>query len=178
MANLASIARPYALAAFECARDKQQLGEWKAFLMSAAIVSRDRTVQRLLADPERTPKELFGLYETVLASILNKEQENFLLLLAQNRRLDALPEMVDGFNVLVAAQENICTARVITAIAATEDFQQKITKALAAKTKREVTLISEVDPEIIGGAIIHLGDNVIDGSVRGKLARLLEFSLR
>ena len=178
MANLSSIARPYALAAFECARDKQQLAEWKAFLESASTITRHLTVQKLLSDPERTPNELYDLFDGVLDSTLNQEQKNFLKLLAHNRRLDALPEMADSYNACVAALENICTARIVTAIAATEDFQQRIAKALSARTKREVKLHCEVDPDILGGAIIHLGDSVIDGSVRGKLNRLLEYSLR
>lgn len=178
MANLSSIARPYALAAFECAREKKQLAEWKAFLLAAATVSRQPSVQRLLADPERTPDALYSLFEDVLASVITSEQKNLLMLLAQNRRLTVLPELVAAYSAHVNTFENICTARVITAIAANEEFQQKITKALTARTQRDVKLHCEVDPEILGGAIIHIGDRVIDGSVRGKLTRLLEFSLR
>lgn len=178
MANLSNIARPYALAAFECARDQSQLQEWKLFLIAAATVSRQPSVQRLLSDPERTPKALFDLFKDVLAAIITTEQKNLLMLLADNRRLNALPEMVDAFNAHVNAHEKICTVRVVTAIAANDDFQQKIAKALTIRTQREVKLHCEIDPDIIGGAIIHIGDRVIDGSVRGKLTRLLEFSLR
>jgi len=178
MANLSSIARPYALAAFEYARDQQQLVEWKAFLMSAAMMTRHPAVRRMLANPEITSNELYSLYEGVLSRMLSQEQKNFLRLLAQKRRMDALPEMVEAYSAHVAALEKVCTARLITAIAAPENFQQSIAKALAKRTQREVKLHCEIDPDILGGAIIHLGDSVIDGSVRGKLARLLEFTLR
>jgi F-type H+-transporting ATPase subunit delta len=178
MANLSSIARPYALAAFEFARTNSQLAEWKAMLISAASMTRNKNVQRLLADPERTPNELFSLFDDVLGSMLNQEQKNFLRLTAQNRRLNALPEMVEAYSAHVAALEKICTARVITAIPATDGFQQKIAQALTIRTQRDVKLHCEVDPDILGGAIIHIGDRVIDGSVRGKLTRLLEYSLR
>ncbi|HTM64193.1 MAG TPA: F0F1 ATP synthase subunit delta [Gammaproteobacteria bacterium] len=178
MANLSNIARPYAQAAFECARDQQQIAEWKAFLMSAATVSRNHSVQRLLADPERTPASIYKLFEEVLESVISAEQKNLLLLLSQNRRLDVLPEITDAYNAYVAAFEKICTARVVTAVSANDDFRQKVARALTIRTQREVNLVCEVDPGIIGGAIIHLGDRVIDGSVRGKLTRLLEFSLR
>jgi F-type H+-transporting ATPase subunit delta len=178
MANLSNIARPYALAAFECARDQQQIAEWKAFLMSAATVSRQPSVQRLLNDPERTPQALYDLFNDVLATIITSEQKNLVMLLAENKRLNVLPEIADGFNAHVAAYEKICTVRVVTAIAASEAFQQKIAKSLSIRTQREVKLHCEVDPGILGGAIIHIGDRVIDGSVRGKLTRLLEFSLR
>lgn len=178
MANLSNIARPYALAAFECARDQQQIAEWKAFLMSAATVSRQPSIQRLLNDPERTPKALYDLFNDVLVTIITDEQKNLVKLLAENKRLNVLPEIIDAFNAHVATYEKICTVRVVTAIAASEEFQQKIAKSLSIRTQREVKLHCEVDPGILGGAIIHIGDRVIDGSVRGKLTRLLEFSLR
>lgn len=178
MANLSNIARPYALAAFECARDQSQLQEWKAFLVAAATVSRQPSVQRLLADPERTPKSLYDLFEDVLAAIITTEQKNFLMLLADNRRLNVLSEISEAFNAHVDAYEKICTVRIVTAVATNDDFQQKIARALTIRTQRDVKLNCEVNPSILGGAIIHIGDRVIDGSVRGKLTRLLEFSLR
>lgn len=178
MANLSNIARPYALAAFECARDQQQIAEWKAFLLAAATVSRNISVQRLLADPERTPTALNKLFEDVLATIITTEQKNLLMLLAQNRRLTVLPEIADAFSAHVATFEKICSARVVTAVAANDDFKEKVARALTIRTQREVNLVCEIDPSIIGGAIIHIGDRVIDGSVLGKLKRLLEFSLR
>lgn len=178
MANLTNIARPYALAAFECARDKSQIAEWKGFLFSAAAVSGQPSVQRLLADPERTSKELYDLFEDVLATIITTEQKNFLSLLAQNKRLNVLDEIAQAYEAHVAAYEKICTVRVVTAVAANDDFKDKVARALTIRTQRDVKLHCEVDTSILGGAIIHIGDRVIDGSVRGKLTRLLEFSLR
>lgn len=178
MANLSSIARPYALAAFEYARDKQQLVEWKAFLMSAAMITRHPSVQRMLANPENTSNDLYSLYDDVLSSISSQEQKNFLRLLAQKRRMNALPEIVEAYSTHVAALEKICGARLVTAVEAPESFQQSIAKALSKRTQRDVKLHCEIDPDILGGAIIHLGDSVIDNSVRGKLNRLLEFILR
>lgn len=178
MANLSSIARPYALAAFEYARETSQLAEWKSFLMTASMITRHPSVQRLLANPETSSQALYSLYEDILSSQVTAEQKNFLKLLAQKKRLNALPEMVEAYGVHVAALEKICTARMITAVAAPESLQQSIIKALAKRTQREIKLHCEIDPDILGGAIIHLGDSVIDGSVRGKLNRLLEFTLR
>lgn len=178
MANLSSIARPYALAAFEYARDKQQLSAWKAFLESASYAAREPSVKRLLLNPDMSSAKLFDLFSEVLASQLDSEQKNFLLLLAQNKRLMALPEIAELFNVYYAYYEKISTVRVITAIDIKEDFRLKLIQALTKRIQREVKLHCDVDPSIIGGAIIHIGDRVIDGSIRGKLTRLLEFSLR
>lgn len=178
MANLLSIARPYALAAFEYARDHKQLDDWKTFLITAATITRNKSVQRLLEDPEIPSNEVYQLFEGVLKESMNEAQKNFLLLLAQNHRFDVLPEIVINYTAEVAALEKICSASVVTAIPATEDFKQRITEALTNKTQREVNLVYEVDPDIIGGAIIRLGDKVIDDSVRTKLTSLLEYSLR
>src|SRR3990167_1964897 len=125
MANLSNIARPYALATFECARDQQQIAEWKTFLLTAASVSRNPSIQRLLADPERTPTALYDLFEDVLAAIINQEQKNFMRLLAINRRLNVLPEISEGYDAHVAAYEKICTVRIVTAVTANDAFKDK-----------------------------------------------------
>jgi F-type H+-transporting ATPase subunit delta len=174
MTHYANIARPYALAAFEYARDKQQLPAWKGFLASAALTAKDPAVAKLLANPEIEASRLFDLFQGVLASILDAEQKNFLLLLAQNRRLLALPAIADVFDAYYAALEKTSNVRVITAIDIQEDYKQTLTRALSKRIERDVILHCETDPAILGGAIIHIGDNVIDGSVRGKLNRLRE----
>lgn len=178
MANLSSIARPYALAAFDYAHESKQLSEWKAFLMTAAAIVRQPTVAKLLANPEIATQEIYTFFEGLLASNITQEQKNFLRLLAQRRRLNALPDMVEAYSAHVAALEKVCNARVITAIPAPDSFIQNIKAALAKMTQREVNVLNEVEPAILGGAVVHVGDNVIDGSVRGKLNRLLEFLLR
>lgn len=174
MANLSSIARPYALAAFECARDTKQLSEWKAFLEDAAMISRDATVAMLLKNPEFSSTKIFDLYQGVLSSQLNPARKNFLMLLAQNKRFDALPEIFEAYNTYYAALEKSSNVRLVTAITAEKTFKDKLSSAISKRLQRDVALNCEVDPAIIGGAIIHIGDRVIDGSVRGKLNRLLE----
>ena len=174
MTNLSSIARPYALAAFEYAREKQQLPAWKAFLEAASYAAREPAVVKLLTNPEIISSKLYDLFQDVLASMLDNERKNFLLLLAQSKRFMALPAISDLFNAHYAALEKTSNVRVITAIAIQDEFQQKLIQALSKRIQREVTLHCEVDPAILGGAIIHMGDNVIDGSVRGSLSRLRE----
>ena len=178
MANLANIARPYAFAAFEYAREKQQLAMWKSFLQAARLVALNATVAKLLENSEISSNKLFTLFHETLSSIMNTEQKNLLLLLAQNKRLQTLPAIATLFDAYYAALEKISAVRVITAIQTEEPFKQTLTQALTKRIQHDVTLHCEVDPSILGGAIIHMGDHVIDGSIRGKLTRLLEFSLR
>jgi F-type H+-transporting ATPase subunit delta len=170
----ANIARPYALAVFECARDKQDLPAWKAFLESAVSMVRHPDVSRLIQNPETLPEKLFGLFSEVLGSLLNDDKKNFLRLLAQNRRLVVLPEIASTFNQYYAALEKTSLVRIVTATTISKEFEEKLAKALTKRTERAVTLECEIDPSILGGAIIHIGDRVIDGSIRGKLTRLYQ----
>lgn len=178
MADLANIARPYAQAAFEFARDKQQLPEWKIFLMSAAMITRQPLVARLLDNPETQVGQVIELFTDILKPSLDESRKNFLHLLAQNRRLNVLPEIHNVYAAFVAALEKISNVRVVTAIDIDDAYRDKLIKALSKRIQRDVKLHCEVDPTILGGAVIHMGDHVIDGSIRGKLTRLLEFSLR
>jgi F-type H+-transporting ATPase subunit delta len=174
MANLSSIARPYALAAFEYAREKQQLPAWKAFLTSASLVAKQPVIRKLLDNPELSSTKMPDVFQEVLASLLDTERKNFLLVLGQNKRLNVLPEIADLFNTYYTALEKISNVRVVTAVEAQKEFQDTLSHALAKRIQHEVTLHCEIDPAIIGGAVIHIGDRVIDGSVRGKLTRLLQ----
>ncbi|VVC76911.1 ATP synthase subunit delta [Aquicella siphonis] len=174
MANLSSIARPYALAAFECARESRELPAWKAFLEAASCLAKQPAVVRLLGNPELSTARIFDFFHEILAADINAERKNFLLLLSQNKRLNVLPEIAEGFNLYYAALEKISKVRVITAVETPDSFMNKLSQALTKRIQREVSLQCEVDPALIGGAIIHIGDRVIDGSIRGKLTRLLE----
>jgi F-type H+-transporting ATPase subunit delta len=178
MANFSNIARPYALAAFEYAHEKQQLVAWTVFLKEATYITEQSSVTPLLVNPQVLPAQLFDLYQSAFAHPLSVEQQNFLHLLVQNKRLNILPKIMAAFNAYCAQLEKISHVRVVTATTPKEEFKQKLIQALAKRINSHVTLQCDIDPAILGGAIIHMGDNVIDGSIRGKLTRLLEFSLR
>lgn len=173
MANLSSIARPYALAAFEYARLHQQLPAWKNFLETASFIANEKNIVSLMANPELSSAKLFDLFNGILSEQMNAEQNNYLKLLSEHKRLNVLPEILELFNTLYAQLEKISKVRVVTATEVQETFKQKLSQQLTKRIQREVTLQCEIDPAIIGGAIIHIGDRVIDGSIRGKLSRLL-----
>ena len=177
ISKFSNIARPYALAAFEFAKDKSQLSQWKAFIEFATDIVQQPAVTQLLQNPQISVDLLLEFF-TGLLTALTVEQKNFLTLLVQNRRIIFLPEILVLFNSYCASLEKVSVARMITAVPVQEDFRQQLSRALTNRIKRNVTLHCEVDPAILGGAIIHIGDTVIDGSIRGKLTRLLEFSLR
>lgn len=172
--KLTSIARPYALAAFEYALDKHDLAEWQTMLQNAARISENKDMVWLLNDPEVSQTQITEIYEDILKNSLDDERKNFIHLLAEYGRLEALPEMAALFAKYRADYEKTITAEVVSAIPLSSAHQQKFIDALTRRLKRKVSLRCKVDESLIGGALIRAGDLVIDGSVRGKLNRLLE----
>jgi F-type H+-transporting ATPase subunit delta len=178
MANFTSIARPYATAAFEVAREHHQFSEWKAFLETAALVAGNDKVIRAAADPETPKDQLLAFFESLLSSLLDERRKNFLALLVEKKRCVVLPLISKLYNELLTTEAKISTVQLTTAVDIDEVTRQKFEVALKKRTQRDITLQCRIDPEILGGAIIQMDDRVIDGSIRGKLSRLLEFSLR
>jgi F-type H+-transporting ATPase subunit delta len=173
-----NIARPYALAAFEYANENQNVTTWQSFLESAALIASQSSVLPLLSSPEMTAANWVSFFENLLLDQLDAEKKHFLSLLAYNKRLLVLPEIAALFQEYDnAAQKNVYI-KVITAVALDKKMQQAFTHALTKRTHQAVNLRCEIDPAILGGAVIHINDKVIDASLRGKLTRFLAFSLR
>lgn len=173
--EMTTIARPYAIAAFEFALDKNAFAAWETMLDAAALLTQDQAVQQLLSSPNITSQQLESLYGDVLAKLLNTEMTNFIRLLAQNDRLSALPAIADLFKSYRAEQEKKLNVQVISAAKLDNQYQQKLVEALTKRLQRQVNLECEIDPTLLGGAVIVAGDTVIDGSVRGKLDRMVKF---
>lgn len=172
MAELTTIARPYAQAVFRLAQDKQALDAWSDMLGLMAVVASDPDMQRLLDNPRLTEEQLADFFLEICGDQLNDEGRNLIRVLAENRRLDALPEMYRLFQERKSAAEGAVKAELITAFPATEAHTAAILEGLKKRFGREVVLECRTDETLVGGAIIRAGDTVIDGSVRGKLARL------
>lgn len=173
MANLSSIARPYALAAFQYARETEQCVKWRNFLDGAAKITQSSAMMRLLNDPLVATQDILKIYSDLLLP-LDASQKNFLTLLSQNKRFLALPEINEAFLQHEASFQKSSTVKLITATKTTNEFQTSLAAALKKRTQHDIILKCDIDPSIIGGAIIRIGDRVIDASIRGKLNRLLE----
>ncbi|MEO8400885.1 MAG: F0F1 ATP synthase subunit delta [Gammaproteobacteria bacterium] len=173
--KMTTIARPYAVAAFEFASAKNTLPAWEAMLDAAAILAEDPAVQRLLTNPRVTVKQLAKFYSDVLAKSLDSDRANFIHLLAEYNRLPALPEIAALFKQYQAAKEKTLTVQVTSAVNLDEKYKHKLAAALTKRFKRQVSLECNIDADLLGGAIIAAGDTVIDGSIRGKLSRMIEF---
>ena len=174
MAELTTLARPYAKAAFEYAQAHQQLANWSAMLGLAAAVSQDDTMQRVLKAPRLTSKDKATTFVEVCGDKFDGSVSNFIHILAENDRLALLPHVSELFELLKAEQEKSIDVDVTSAFALNDEQQDKLAKVLSARLGREVRLHAAEDAALIGGVIIRAGDLVIDGSVRGKIAKLAE----
>ncbi|MGE8504852.1 ATP synthase F1 subcomplex delta subunit [Ectopseudomonas oleovorans] len=174
MAELTTLARPYAKAAFEHAQAHQQLANWSAMLGLAAAVSLDDTMQRVLKAPRLTSTEKATAFIEVCGDKFDAKVQNFIHVVAENDRLALLPDIFALFELYKAEQEKSIDVDVTSAFALSDEQQDKLAKVLSARLGREVRLHAAEDATLIGGVLIRAGDLVIDGSVRGKLAKLAE----
>lgn len=180
MADSSTVARPYAKALFDLAREAGRLDEWSRALNAAAAIVADEDAQRHLARPELGRGQraefvadlasAFGQGETFAAG----EGRNLLRLLAENDRLEALPDIAAQYDELKAEAENTVRVTLVSAAEVDAALADKVTAALERKLGRKVELELEVDRALLGGAILRAEDRVIDGSVRSRLQRLAE----
>ncbi|WDS34612.1 F0F1 ATP synthase subunit delta [Pseudoxanthomonas sp.] len=169
MSQSITLARPYARAAFGAAQDEQQLPAWSQALGFAAQVAGDPQVSALLLNPQLSREQALVLLSPDGAG---ETFARFLGVLADARRLTLLPEIAALFEQLRAEAERIVLATVTSASELPDGELDVIKAALAKRFGREVQVTTAVDASLIGGAVIDAGDVVIDGSLKGKLARL------
>lgn len=127
----ATIARPYATAAFEYALAKKLLPAWETMLETAAIIANDPQMKKLFLNPHVTQQQLIDLFFEILAPYLDDERENFLYLLAENKRLAALPEIFSLFKEYRSEYEKNMTVAVFSALPLDATYQKKIAQALS-----------------------------------------------
>ena len=172
MAELFSIARPYAQAVFELARSSGDYTGWSQSLSAMAQVSRDPEMKRLIQNPRVSRQEIAQVIADVCGSGVGEEGRNLLRLLAQNRRLHVLPAIADQYENLRAEAERTVQAELESALPVSDSEQQRIADALTARLGRKVELVCRTNETLVGGAVIRAGDLVIDGSVRARLEKL------
>jgi F-type H+-transporting ATPase subunit delta len=172
MAENATLARPYARAAFEHAVAGNALAAWGTFLGGAKLAVGDARVAQLIGNPHVQPAELVELIAGVTGASGNEQAKNFLQLLAANGRVDLLPEIAEQFELLRAEKENTVDVELVSAVALSAEQQQKFQAALTNRLKRTVRLHLAIDPTLLGGAVVKAGDFVIDGSLKGRVERL------
>ena len=174
MAELSTLARPYAKAAFQYAADANDLQGWSQNLAVVAAVAQQDAVEKLSSSPSYTAPQQAEKTNEVCGDAIKDNVRGFMRVLAENRRLQLLPQIYQQFEVLKANREKTVEVNVVSATEISTEQQNKLASALSAKLEREVNMQVSVDDSLIGGAVVRAGDTVIDGSIRGRLAKLAE----
>jgi F-type H+-transporting ATPase subunit delta len=172
VAEPSTVARPYAEAAFRLADEAGALAKWSEMLGALALVADDARVQAAVADPSRSDAQAAGLFISILSGKLTGEAENFLRVLAQNGRLELLPEIRAQFEALKNEREGVLEAEVHSAFELGDAQMAELAQRLEKKTGRKIRAKLHIDKELIAGVRIVVGDKVIDGSARAQLGAL------
>ena len=172
MAELSTLARPYAKAAFEYARDNGQLSLWAEQLETAAAVAADNSLKTALNDPSLTAEQQAKTLCDVCGDALGIESRNFIEVLAANKRLALLPEIYSLFAKYKANQEKTVDVEVVSAFDLADGTRDKLVAVLGKKLERQEEVRTSTDKGLLGGVLIRAGDLVIDGSIRGRLNKL------
>jgi F-type H+-transporting ATPase subunit delta len=172
MAEITTVARPYAEAIARLAKEGNSWQSWSDTLALVAQVAADPQVAELAANPAVPSDVVADVIVAIGGNRLNAEGSNFVQLLAENKRFTSLPEIVRLFEEIKADQEGVLDARITTAFSLSDEQMAGLMAKLEAKFGRKIEASQEVDAELIGGVVIQVGDEVMDASVRGRLASM------
>ncbi len=171
MAELATIARPYAEALFRVAQSGN-LATWSGLIAEMAQIAANADFQALENNPKVSPQQVTATMLALLKSPAGAEAQNFIAMLAENGRLALLPEIGAQFHVLKNAQEGAADANISSAFALSEAQIKDLTAVLEKKFGRKLNPSVTVDQSLIGGVRVVVGDEVLDTSVRAKLQQM------
>ena len=172
MAGRATAARRYAEAAFEVGLRDGTVETWRQELDAAASVVDDQRVARLFGNPAIAEETRLELAESTFGTIVSRPVLNLIGLMLRRGRIDELPRVAAEFRRLDNERQGITPATATSAVPLSEDEVRAITARLEEMTGGRVDLDLAVDPDLLGGLVVRVGDRMIDGSVRGRLERL------
>lgn len=167
-----SAAKRYAQALFSLGKERDTLDAWQSDLALLSSLAENETVAIYLTNPSVTPDRKLTALESALDENVQPETRNLVRLLIQRNRTDLIPQIREIFDAQVREDRGIVIAEVTTAERLHEAEQDLVREKLHTLTGKSVQLATRIDPEIIGGIIIRIGDQVIDGSVRNKLEKM------
>ena len=174
MAELSTLARPYAKAIFEAAVADNKLSDWSRTLSLLASVLSNQSIRSYISDPSHSTENQADTLIQVCGDDLNDAGKNLVRLLAENKRLPALVQISVIYETLKAEQEKALDVEIISTFELSKAQEEMFRKALEARYQKTINITPAIDESLLGGAIIRIGDSVIDGSVKGKLEKLSE----
>ncbi len=171
MAELATLARPYAEALFRVAQNGD-MAAWTGIVSELAQIGANPDMQAFAGNPNVTPAQLAETIASLVKSPLNPEANNFIAMLAENDRVALLPEIAAQFTELKNASAGAADATVYSAFDISADQLATLVATLEKKFGRKLNPTVQVDPSLIGGVRVVVGDEVLDTSVRAKLQQM------
>ena len=171
MAEFATVARPYAEALFRVAQNGD-MAAWSGIVSELAQIGANPDVQAFAGNPNVTPAQLAETIASLVKSPLNLEAKNFIAMLSENGRVALLPEIAAQFTILKNASAGAADATVYSAFEMSADQVNALAATLEKKFGRKLNPTVEVDPSLIGGVRVVVGDEVLDTSVRAKLQQM------
>lgn len=172
MAEQITVARPYAEAVYSLAQQSGAFDKWSQMLAFGAAVAADEQMQALIGNPKLTAADQERAFLAVCDKALDGQAKNLVHLLVENRRLPLLPAIRAAYEQLKAEQEGVLEAEIVSAYPLADAQKQDLVTHLESRFKRKTEATVTVDPELIGGVRIVVGDVVIDASVRGQLQNM------
>ena len=169
MAEIATLARPYAEAVFRLADAGGTLAAWSDTLRTLAQAAAHPDMQECMSKYDLTQAQLLELFGSLSPGEMSAEAKNFLRILIENDRLPALPQIFSLFEELKNEREGVVDAAISSAFELDAAQLASLVADLEKRFKRKINPQVSIDRELIGGVRVVVGDEVIDGSVRGKL---------
>ena len=171
MSELVTAARPYARAVFEFAQEAGSIDQWSEQILLMGAIAAEPSVSTLVEHPKMTKQQIAEVFTEVCGEKVDEHGANLIKLLAENGKLALLPEIAALYEQFKAEDEGLVEAEVVSAMELDADQENAIARSLKKRLGRDVKITTRIDESLMGGAIIRAGDLVIDGSLKGRLAK-------
>jgi F-type H+-transporting ATPase subunit delta len=172
VAEISTLARPYAVAVYRLAKQHKSQDRWSEMLALLAAVASNEQMSQAVANPKLTQAQVESMFTSVCGDKLDAGGTNLIKLLVENDKLSLLPVIAEMYEALKAEDGGVEQATIVSATALDKKQVQALLGPLETRFKKKIEPQFAVDPELIGGVKIIVGDAVIDASVRGQLQDL------
>lgn len=172
MSEATIIVRPYAKAVFDLAHETNAVAHWEQMLCLAAEIASNSLAAEYIQSPLFSKEEKVALFVDLFSDAFDERGRRLLEIMVSFGRLWVLPALYDAFLVLKKEAANQVDVQLVSAVPLDKELMARFEAVIAARLGKSVLLTQEIDPSILGGAIIKTGDLILDGSVRGRLAQL------
>jgi F-type H+-transporting ATPase subunit delta len=172
MLEKATIARPYANAAFDQAIEEGKLGEWSVMLNTLSVIITDSNMRAVINNPKLSADDLLQFIADIIGDKLSQSGKNFIKILIDAERIGLADNIFNIFEQKRAAAEGISEVDVISAYPMDDSQVSTISESISKRLGKKIDVKTEEDKDLIGGVVIRMGDSVIDASIRGRLKEL------